>query len=147
MVTTWTSVFELPGYADAPEELRRSPNGFAGASLQRALRRGLQLSGWDFCEAFAEDFGWYADTRVRNGGRSVAVSLVTYPEGQTRPDGGAEDDRWRVVISVDLGLFGPTRAHRLGLFRRLAADVQAECQALGARQLVWETGGPIERAA
>jgi len=142
MSTAWTLTFTAP-LRDAAEDLAESVNGIAGAALQQALRPALAERGWGFCEPFAEDFGWFSDLAYTDEGKRVAVALATGPEGETRPDGGAEDDRWRVVISMDLGMFAKTKARRSAAFGRLAGDLHAACLAIGATGIVWEEGGPL----
>lgn len=140
---TWTAVFTLTSMRDRPEDVAASFDQLIGASLQRALHPGLQARGWAFGPAEAEDHGWHARAVVDDQGKPLGADLVTCPElDEATPDGGALDDRWRVVIGMDLGMLPGTRARRTLLMRRLAGDLQDGCHALGATDLVWEVGGP-----
>jgi hypothetical protein len=132
MAATWTLVFDLGGLTDDPEDVARTPSGVAGAALQRALAPGLHRRGWAFAEAFPEDYGWFAQALGEDRGRLVTLALVAHPEGE------AQDGRWRLTIGLDLGLLPATRARRAAMLKSLAGDLQAECEALGARALVWE---------
>jgi hypothetical protein len=128
---------------DSPEEVVASINGLVGAELQRALRPLLCARGWDFNEAWAEDHGWDSEVAVSGDGKTFVLRLVTCPElDAATPEGGALDNRWRVVIGGDLGLFPKTRAHRVNALQRLARDLHDACLSLGAQSLVWEVGGP-----
>lgn len=142
-VTTWTAVFTLSSIRDRPEDVAASINGLIGSELQRRLAPLLKPRGWEFVAPTPEDHGWHAEAQASDDGKVLIVPLVTCPElDEATRDGGALDDRWRVVIGMDLGLLPGTKARRLALFRRLASDLDAACRALGALDVDWEVGGP-----
>ncbi|RZJ44994.1 MAG: hypothetical protein EON87_08625 [Brevundimonas sp.] len=142
-VTTWTAVFTLPSIRDRPEDVAASINSLIGGELQRRLAPLLRSQGWGFASPTPEDHGWHSEAQVSDDSKALIVPLVTCPElDEATPDGGALDDRWRVVIGMDLGLMPGTKARRLMMFRRLAADLDAACRTLGAQDIDWEVGGP-----
>ena len=142
-VTTWTAVFTLPSIRDRPEDVATSINGLIGAELQRRLAPLLAQRGWEFVAPSPEDHGWHSEARTSDEGKDLIVPLVTCPElDEATPDGGALEDRWRVVIGLDLGLMPGTKARRLAMFHRLASDLDAACRTLGAQDVDWEVGGP-----
>ena len=144
----WTAVFDGPGFRDTAAEVAQSINELIGADLQRAVRKGLASRGWSVSVAWPEDHGWESEAAYVDEGKEVAMTLVTSPEldGHT-PDGRALNDRWRVVVGMDVGMFPKTKAHRLAALQRLAADVQWACESAGAIDIVWEVGGPIVASA
>jgi hypothetical protein len=146
MTTTWTLVFRNPAVRDQPGSLTEAVNGTGGLALQNTLLPGLAKAGWAFGEPFAEDYGWMSDMAFDDEGKKVALALVCYPESETLPDGRAEDDRWRVVFGMDIGLFPKTRARRTEAMARLARAVEAEIRATGGEALEWENG-PLAQAA
>lgn len=146
MSTTWTLVFRNPAVRDRPETLTVAVNGTGGLTLQQTLRPGLARAGWAFGEPFAEDFGWMSDMAFEDEGKRIPLALCCYPEGETLADGRAEDDRWRVVFGMDIGLFPKTKARRTEAMRRLAAAIEAEIRATGGEALEWENG-PLAQAA
>ncbi|MFT4253210.1 MAG: hypothetical protein QM608_12060 [Caulobacter sp.] len=137
---TWTAVFTLSDIQDPPEEIEVAINGFIGAELQRRIRPLLVAKGWGFEAATAEDHGWHASAALDDDGKRITASLVTGPELEAAPDGRALEDRWRVVIGLDLGLLPRTKTRRTALMTRLARDVDDACRALGAVDMDWENG-------
>jgi hypothetical protein len=137
---TWTATFTLADVQDAPDEMEASINGFIGAELQRRIRPLLIQKGWGFEEAVAEDHGWHASAALDDAGKRLTAGFVTGPELEATPDGRAPDDRWRVVIGLNIGLFSKTKARRIALMTRLARDVDEACRTLGAADIEWENG-------
>ncbi|MBB3873508.1 hypothetical protein [Brevundimonas mediterranea] len=141
-LVTWTAVFALPNLRDAPEDVAASLNGLIGADLQRKVRPLLAQSGWNFEEAWPEDHGWHSEAAVIDEGKTIVASFVTSPEVETvEPNDRAPDDRWRIVIGLDVGMFAKTKARRSDLLRALARDAETACCTAGARGFVWEYGG------
>jgi hypothetical protein len=141
-LVTWTAVFTLPGLRDSSDEVAQSINGLVGASLQKKLHPQLASRGWNFGDAFAEDHGWHSEAAIFDDGKTIGVSLVTCPElDEAAPDGSALDDRWRIVVGLDLGMFSKTKTRRLQILTRLASDTETACRQLGAQSFVWEVGG------
>jgi hypothetical protein len=137
MTTTWTAVFTLDGSDDTPADQAASLNGMGGAAIQRALRPGLTARGWPIDEAGPEDHGWHATGRIEDAGKPLDVAVVIAPD-----EDAAAASAWRIVLGLDLGLFGGTRPRRTALLRRLAADAEAALRDLGARDVEWQVGGP-----
>jgi len=141
-LVTWTAVFRLPSVRDSSEDVAKSVNGLVGAQLQRELQPRLRSRGWEFQEAWPEDHGWHSEALVPNQPKAVGVSLVTVPElDRATPDGGALEDRWRVVIGIAAGWLPKTKTHRLEVLKELALGVEESCLQLGATEYVWEVGG------
>jgi hypothetical protein len=143
-----TFVFDGEAFRDTPKEVAESINDLIGADLQRAIRRGLLERGWSVSEAWPEDHGWDSEVSHVDEGKSLAITLVTSPEldGHTS-EGRAIADRWRVVFSMNVGMFPKTKTRRLALLSRFATDLQAACEAAGAKNIVWEVGGPAPARA
>jgi hypothetical protein len=137
MTTTWTAVFEIDGFEDSPAEKDASLNGLGGAAIQRALRPGLTARDWPIGEASPDDHGWHATGRIDDAGKPLDLALVIAPD-----EASGAASAWRIVLGIDLGLFGGTRARRTALFRRFAADADATLRDLGARNIDWQVGGP-----
>jgi hypothetical protein len=113
------------------------------ADLQRQAKPLLAAAGWNFADAWPEDHGWASDAPVIDEGKTIGVSFVTSPElDDEASDGRAQNDRWRIVIGLDTGMFDKTKARRFELLRAIARDAENVCTTLRATGLVWEIGGP-----
>jgi hypothetical protein len=143
-LVTWTAVFRLPSVRDTPKDVSQSLNGLIGADLQRQAKPLLAAAGWDFADAWPEDHGWHSEASVIDDSKTIGVSFVTSPElDQADSDGRALNDRWRIVVGLDTGMFAKTKARRYELLRAIARDAENACVTLGANGLVWEVGGPL----
>jgi hypothetical protein len=142
-LSTWTAVFTLETVRDAPKDVSESLNGLIGADLQRQAKPLLAAAGWNFSDAWPEDHGWASSAQVFDEGKSIGVLFVTSPElDQEVTDGRALNDRWRIVVGLDTGMFAKTKARRSELLRAITRDAENVCATLGASGLVWEVGGP-----
>jgi hypothetical protein len=142
-LTIWSAVFTLQTVQDTAKDVSESLNGLIGADLQRQAKPLLAAAGWNFADAWPEDHGWASDAPVIDEGKTIGVSLVTSPELDDDASGGrAPNDRWRIAVGLDTGMFAKTKARRSELLRALARDVESVCTTLGAIELVWEIGGP-----
>jgi hypothetical protein len=142
-ITIWSVVFTLQTVQDTPEDVSESLNGLIGADLQRQAKPLLAAAGWNFADAWPEDHGWASDAPVIDEGKTIGVSFVTSPElDQEASDGRALNDRWRIVVGLDTGMFAKTKTRRFELLRAMARDAENVCLSLGASGLVWEVGGP-----
>lgn len=142
-LTIWSAVFTLQTVQDTAKDVSESLNGLIGADLQRQAKPLLAAAGWNFADAWPEDHGWNSDAPVIDEGKTIGVSFVTSPElDDEASDGRAPNDRWRIVIGLDTGMFDKTKARRFELLRAIARDVENVCTTLGASGLVWEIGGP-----
>lgn len=142
-LVTWTAVFTLESLQDTPDEAAASLNGLIGADLQKKAKPILNAAGWDFVDAWPEDHGWHSEAAVIDEGKTVLATFVTSPElDAAEPDGRALNNRWRIVVGLDVGMFPKTKARRSDLLRTLARDAEAACLALGVRDMDWEYGGP-----
>ena len=142
-LTIWSAVFTLQNVQDTVKDVSESLNGFIGADLQRQAKPLLAAAGWNFADAWPEDHGWASDAPVIDEGKTIGVSFVTGPElVDEASDGRAPNDRWRIVIGLDTGMFVKTKARRFELLRAFARDAENVCTTLGATELVWEIGGP-----
>ena len=139
MTTTWTAIFRLDGFEDDPADRAVALNGLGGAAVLRALTPRLTTRGWRIDEAIPEDHGWHASGQIDDDGKPLGFAVIVAPDEDTEtPDPAAR----RVVIGMDLGLFGGTRARRAARLRKLAAEVQTALIDMGARDIDWQVGGP-----
>jgi hypothetical protein len=138
----YVATFRLSGVTDTAQDLLEAFNPFAGAELQRRFRPGMAEHGWALDVAFSEDFGWWADTDLDVNGKPMKVALVTCSEGDVTPDGGAEDDRWTVMVGGSLGLFPSTKRARRPVLNKFACDVEIVAKGLGATDFSWGQNAP-----
>jgi hypothetical protein len=130
-LVTWTAVFTLESLQDTSQEAAASLNGLIGADLQKNAKPILNAAGWNFGDAWPESHGWHSGATVDDEGKTIVATFVTSPElDEAEPDGRAVNNRWRIVVGLDVGMFPKTKARRSDLLRTLARDID------------WEYGGP-----